>query len=281
MTAQRTATNTVAARVPDWMPAGKPANPDTTIATNKGVAQGPAGHFYGFDALSTSGAHHPLVFLPEDGHHAHDLKKNKEGNMVWDGFWCKESSVGTLSSSGGLGDVVEDCLQRLFVLPTVPPGKNYLTKELHLKDLKRLYLTGHSGGGVPLNAAIGSSLSVTTPTTVCFLDATYSDYRTNIRTFCETWSAKLHLGNGKDDSCLVIVFNPGSGTETWKTKIVDDLKDRKKTALPKPNEVRHRGPGDLPDVRKALKSDPIVVIHTDTAHEDIPKTFTALLLENP
>lgn len=168
VTAQRTATNTVAARVPDWMPAGKPANPDTTIATNKGVAQGPAGHFYGFDALSTSGAHHPLVFLPEDGHHAHDLKKNKEGNMVWDGFWCKESSVGTLSSSGGLGDVVEDCLQRLFVLPTVPPGKNYLTKELHLKDLKRLYLTGHSGGGVPLNAAIGSSLSLTTPTTVCF-----------------------------------------------------------------------------------------------------------------
>ncbi len=109
VTAQRTATNKVAARVPDWMPATKPANGDTIIATKKGVAQGPAGHFYGFDALSTSGAHHPLVLLPEDGHHTHDLKKNKEGKMVWDGFWCKEGSVGTLSSSSGLDDVVEDC----------------------------------------------------------------------------------------------------------------------------------------------------------------------------
>jgi hypothetical protein len=34
-------------------------------------------------------------------------------------------------------------------------------------------------------------------------------------------------------------------------------------------------------VKNALKSNPIVVVNTTTAHEDIPKTFVALLLKNP
>jgi hypothetical protein len=284
VTARRTATGSVAARLADWL-AG---TVDQAVAKAKGVSQGPAGHFYGFDALSSALPHHPLVLLPEDGHHVHDPKIDKKtqqpvldasGNPVWDGFWCKESA-GTLAGATGLDDVVENCLGRLFVLPVVPPGNNYLTKELHLSDMKRLYLTGHSGGGVPLAKALVCNFPLGTPTTACFLDATYNDYRPEIRKFCETWSAKSHLGNGKDDSCLVIVYNPDSKTEPWKTAIVADLKDPKKQVFPV-TELTHSTAADLPAVKNALKSNPIVVIHTTTAHEDIPKTFVGLLLENP
>ena len=285
VTARRTAAGAVEARLADWL-AG---TVDSRVAASKGASQGPAGHFYGFDALSASLPHQPLVLLPEDGHHVHDPKIDKRtklpvldaaGNPVWDGFWCKESLVDTLASATGLDDVVENCLQRLFVLPVVPPGHNYLTKELHLRDMKRLFLTGHSGGGVPLSKALVSNFALGTPTTACFLDGTYNDYRPQVRKFCETWSAKSHLGNGKDDSCLVIVFNPSSGTEDWKKEIVKDLKDPKKQVFAV-NELTHTGAADLPAVKSALKSSPIVVIKTNTAHEDIPKTFVALLLENP
>jgi hypothetical protein len=280
VTAVRTAGTGVAARVPDWI-----TGSDAGTARNKGVAQGPAGHFYQFDVLASSLPHKPLILLPEDGHHTHDPKIDKDTKQPipgsFDGFWCKESTVGTLTTRGGLGDAIANCLERLSVLPVVPAtGANYLTKKLALTDLKRLYLTAHSGGGVPLNASIVSDLAITTPTTACFLDATYGDYRANIRKYCETWQGKSLLGNSAGSSCLVIVFNPDSGTEKHKTEIVKDLRDPKKTVFTV-TEVNHNGPADLPAVETALKSNSIVVIKTKTPHEQIPPTFVPLLLKNP
>lgn len=277
VTASKNAAGAVEARVPDWMTG------DVPNAKAKGTAQGPAGHFYKLDQFDPALPHHPLVLAPEDSHHTHDMTTDKTtGQPVWDGFWAKESVVGTLSSASGLGDLITDCFQRLTALPIVPTpsggAANYLTSN-GAANIKRIYLTGHSGGGVPLDKAAVSDIALKIPTTLCFLDATYNDYSAEVRKFCETWQTGGHLGNGPNDSCVVIIFNPASGTEKNKTALVNNLKSAAPNFAVK--EIVHAGPADIPLVKSTLSSNPIVVIKTNTAHDSIPQKFIPLLLEHP
>jgi len=317
--------STVEARRPDWITTND--NNDQTRAATKGAAQGPAGTFYKLDQLDPALAHHPLALAPEDGHRTHDLKgvfekdasgktvlgtdgkpipvlqKGPDGNVIvgpdgkpkqvmeWDGFWVKESDVGTLSAASGLGDLITNVFARLFVLPVVPlNGKNYLTKQIVANDVKRFFLTGHSGGGVPLDKATVSDLALKIPTTLVYLDATYGKYSPEVRKFCET----VKLGNGKDESSVVIIFNKDSGTADQAKAIVDELKEPKMTdprnpkrLIPDPTkkvfavtELNHTGAADVPAVESALRSNPIVVIKTTTAHDSIPQTFIPIVVKN-
>ena len=286
VTAKRNvATSKVEARVSDWLL----DNEGKAGAAAKGAAKGPAGNFYDFDKLAASLPHHPLILLPEDGHNTHDLKQvlnpdktpkvdpvTNKPVMEWDGFWCKELP-GTLATATGLGDLIENCSERLSVLPVVPAnGKNYLGKKIAVADIKRLFLTGHSGGGVPLDKAITADISLNTPTTLVVLDATYNDYRASLRKFCETWKTRSKLKVAADSSWVVIIFNPASGTAGHKTTIVADLKKNSFTVT----ELKHAQSKGTTAVETALSSNEIVVIETDVAHDGIPQFFIPLVLKN-
>ena len=315
VTAKRNGTK-VEGRAPDWI---SKANSDDNRAASKAAAQGPLGTFYKLDQLDPALPHHPIALAPENAHQTHGMKgvfekdakgnnilgpdnkpipvfqKDKDGNpvlgkdgkplqeLVWDGFWAKELP-GTLSTGAGMGDMVDNVFARLFVLPVVPVnGKNYLTKQIAANDIKRFFLTGHSGGGVPLAKATVSDLALKVPTTVVYLDATYADYTSEVRKFCET----ANLGSAKDQSKMVIIFNPDSGTEPDAKLLVADLKSAK-PKKPKdpprkafvPTELNHTGAADLPAIEAALKTDSIVVIKTNTAHENIPGTFIPIVVRN-
>lgn len=184
-----------------------------------------------------------------------------------------------------LGDLVDDCAARLTVLsPTGPvaAGGGYLAAPLQSSGLKRFFLTGHSGGGVPLFVACASTVATTTPTSLWALDATYGNPALAIRGFCEAWDNQSHLGNGPDDASVVIVFNPDS--KTWKgaNGIRDELRrPRNHAAKPFPvTEVTFKGGSGLPAVETALRTSPIVFIETDVIHDNIPQTFTPILLRN-
>jgi len=104
--------------------------------------QGACGHYYKFDAIdavvSSTVTNLPLVLLPEDG---------------------MASGQTYPSGTATLEAMVDDCLTGLFKLAKPGGGSNYLTQQLHPKDMRRLFLTGHSGGGGPLYEACSSVFS--------------------------------------------------------------------------------------------------------------------------
>ena len=45
-------------------------------------------------------------------------------------------------------------------------------------------------------------------------------------------------------------------------------------------ELNHTGAADVPAVESALRSNPIVVIKTTTAHDSIPQAFIPIVVKN-
>jgi len=146
-----------------------PENPNPTIdyqdargTANAKFSKVTMGVFYEFPLLSASLApgHVPVVLAPEVG--TNDNTKNfdarmrvrtdsngatmtdkKTGKVLWgdvQGVWCKES--GNVASYDGM---VDDCLKKLHALKKPGSNDNYLATALGVADIKRFYLTGHSG----------------------------------------------------------------------------------------------------------------------------------------
>jgi hypothetical protein len=271
----------VVARAPDWLSGGR-----LRAATMKGIAQGPAGPFYKLNALP--GPTFPVVLAPEDS--SEDTAYGTPGHD----YWAREANVGTLATSTTLGDMVDDCLDRLAKLSpsggTVPtPGTgSYLTKELKSTDMKRLFLTGHSGGGVPLfTAACNAGMALNQPTSLWALDATYgapAAYGTPpyaVRIFCENWDAMGRLGMGADDSRVVIVHSIPGQTHNTAMAIRDDLIQGGPGGGQtfSVREVKYDGPQHRTALATALKASPIVFVDTLVPHDAIPQTFIPILLE--
>ena len=264
------------ARAPDWLSGSRLA-----AAAAKGARQGPTGPHYKLDALGP-GPPSPLVLLPEVG--SEDPAFGTPNHP----FWAREAFVGTLAAPTTLGDLVDDCLDRLTRLSpagaavSTPGTGSYLTRALVSTDLARLFLAGHSGGGVPLFTACSNAvLALTQPTSLWAFDATYGHPAASVRTFCERWDAQGRLGMGPDDSRVVILYNPDSGTQPGALEVRDDLEGggpggggTRFTV----EEIEHSGAADLPAVEAALASFPIVLIKTRVAHDAIPQTFTPILL---
>lgn len=268
----------VVARASDWLSGTR-----LTAAITKGTAQGPAGPYYKFNALP-AGPPSPLVLMPEDSSEDPAFSPPRKE------FWAREANVGTLASASTLGDMVDDCLDRLTKLsPTggavASPGVgSYLKKALVTTDLKRLFLTGHSGGGVPLFTACSNmGMALNQATSLWAFDATYGHPAASVRLFCENWETIGRLGMGADDSRVVIIYNPMSGTQPGANEVRDDLRSGGPGAAGTKFSVRelsHQGPRDLPAIESALKSSPIVFINTNVAHDLIPQFFTPILLRN-
>jgi hypothetical protein len=281
----------VVARAPDWLSGKRLAS-----ATSKGAAQGACGPYYKFDSLTGAP---PLALLPEDGSEddTYDTsmvpaptRADPSARTVKQGFWSREANVGTLATPATLGEMIDDCLDRLTRLSptgaavTTPGTGSYLTRALESSDVTRLFLTGHSGGGVPLfTACANADMALKQATSLWVFDATYGHPAASVRIFCESWAAMDRLGMGPDDSRMVVIFNPGSETQPGAHEVRDDLQNGGPGGTGTRftvTELNHGGAKDLPAIEAALKASPIVFIKTNVAHDAIPQTFTPILLRN-
>ena len=278
-----------------------------TVGPNRPFREPPAaaGPKYGLDKLLT---HDPIVLVPEDGVPRHDL--NKEG--TFDGNFAK-TSAGTLTTPTGLGDLLADSfthlqnLQNTFAASTSGTTHSYLPASAMASNIKRLFIAGHSGGGVPLANAAGSTAATTIPTDLMLLDCTYNSGQNALYIkFCKAWNDQGKFGPGAGNSRLIVVCRPGAdaGTEANTNAIRDGLKalglkiskpvivpTKAGSSVPLPVgddmvELSFSS-GDLsthPDqlalLKEAMTKFKAVFVKTNMAHDSIPQTFMPILADS-
>lgn len=186
--------NSGACVLPDW------SDPSDTIA-----ARDPHTHALvtncapnGYQLAAAADANHqPIVLVPEDTHptgakHIH--------------------TIGGFTGKADLGALVDECFQHLSDVSflkkdTACGGGPYLAKKPALTDIKRFFLSGHSGGGFPLFTAAVSDLVNAVPTDLCLLDCTYGwqgKDHLNYIDYCKT--KKASLGNAAGQSRLLCFY---------------------------------------------------------------------------
>jgi hypothetical protein len=190
--------------------------------------------------------------------------------------------------------MIDDCCTRLRRLSKrVTTSATYLeTKPDKLVDstkLKRLYLTGHSGGGVPLTSACTNKLARLTgkddmPTDLWVFDGTYGTGKDEYTSFCKDLSDKGKLGNGPLLSRFVAVVIKNSSTDVdvpkegqlnRMTTIVKKMRDSGLTV----KEVEFKADSDIPMIKSTVMCNPITIIrNTAVEHDHIPTKFIPILL---
>jgi N-acetylmuramoyl-L-alanine amidase len=164
----------------------------------KALTKPNAGVNYGFD--KTDGLlHQPIEMLPEVG-----VGVTGDPNT-----WCVEPA-GKMVNKSALGEMIDNCLDRLSRLDKPSGRVKYLSKKVQTKDLKRLFLMGHSGGSNPLSASASSNVARSLVTDLVAFDATFAENITPYFDFCKHWNDKGLLGNGERSSRFITVY--GSGT---------------------------------------------------------------------
>lgn len=202
-----------------------------------------------------------------------------------------EDGVGQLSSQDGLGNLIDNCIRRLQALPKPSRSPNYLdpAKALDQTKLKRLFLTGHSGGGGPLAAAAASKLALagTIGIDLWSFDSTYGTGKTEYPAFCKALDAKL--GNGPGQSRFVGIAIKGTATDSKagaQNRLTDIVKDINALGLKagRVTEVdynHNRAATELPALEATLSSKPLVVIRIvagSVVHDSIPTVFFPILV---
>jgi hypothetical protein len=235
-------------KIPSWVP--------THRRGQAGVrASGPK---YELDKL-TAGTFHPLVLVPEVGSpvltSAADLAENarqrevnkpvedanakkpkgepkdplpfpKVPSATADSFWGTEgASAPKLGTATGIEDLVDNCAARLRVLPVI--GKtsvNYLTKDVSHTKITRLFIGGHSGGGVPLSSSAKSNLPQTIPTDLILLDCNYDQDFSGYTAYLRAKAGASKLGTATGQSRFICVNFTDSGTKGNAKKLFDTVK---------------------------------------------------------
>ncbi len=188
--------------------------------------------------------------------------------------------------------MIDDCCNRLRRLPKrVTTTGTYLDvtpqKLVDSSKLKRLYLTGHSGGGVPLTSACKNNLARLTgatdmPTDLWVFDATYGTGVAEYTSFCKDLTDKGKLGNGAALSRFVGIVIKGTQTDTDSNGMTDVVKNMKSVGLTV-KEIEFSGDSDIPMVKSTVMCNPITVIRItggSVQHDNIPIKFPPILLEN-
>jgi hypothetical protein len=212
-------------------------------------------------------------------------------------FWGTETGGRMETEKDRLKKIVDDCCNRLRRLPKrVTATSTYLEttpdKLIDSTKLKRLYLSGHSGGGVPLAAACTNDLARQkgaddTPTDLWVFDATYGGGLPEYTSFCKELTDAKKMGNGPKLSRFVAVVIKNSDTD------LDDAKHANRmTAIVKKmkadglavKEVEFKGDSDIPMIKSAVMCNPITVIRnvagqSKVQHDEIPGKFIPILLE--
>lgn len=189
---------------------------------------------------------------------------------------------GSLSQPGSLGTLVDECLQRLVLVKTVPGRPPCPQPPLtSVPSVKRLFLAGHSGAHTGIFASAKSSIIETTPTDLILLDCFYVDGRDALRHFAAR--AKGGLGNGPNQSRILLAHDPGSygpgedNFPTLKNMLLTEFKGQA-------TEVKYpRGRNDaqsaLQPTREALRKFPIVIVSGSLGHFSIPPDYIPRVLE--
>ena len=182
--------------------------------------------------------------------------------------------------------MVDDCCNRLRRLPKrVTTTSTYLEttpdKMVDSSKLKRLYLSAHSGGGVPLSAACTNKLARLTsaddmPTDLWVMDATYGSGLAEYSSFCKELNDAGKMGNGPKLSRFVGIVIKGTSTDTNMTAIIAKMRGDGLTVT----EFEFKGDSDIPKLKSILMCNPITVIReTSVPHDDIPTKFIPIFLE--
>ena len=251
-------------RVPDWA---------TTDAARAGAAAKQAvGLIYGLDRLeSRETGKRPLVLVPE-------VAVLSQGS-----FWAREP-ISQYTDPQRLGLLVEDCADRLARLHR-PEGDAYLPHDFAVRKgksrLERVYFSGHSGAGLPLEEAARSALLLPdtgVPADLWLFDCTYWSKVDGFVEFCRRWHAAGRLGGGhRDHARFVCVYRPKTQTE----EVADTLRGEiaKVLRVDAGSLVRDHSAGNLEaEIRPALRRAGVLFLRTPTPHDEIPTLFIPELL---
>lgn len=229
----------------------------------------------------------PVVLLPEDV------------ELSTGGAWSVPPR-GQYTSTTRLEELVMDCYEHLRCLVN-PSGQHYLEPGMehgasYLGNVRRVYLSGHSGGGKPLVEAAGSDMMLVTSTSAMgvgdraadlwLFDCTYGFGIQNYIDFCRNWQAAGKLAYRADSSRLVCVYlpkSPNSDTETeadsLRVRLAREVLQVPADSLRKlhdSNDMSSRSMTSL--VIPALMNSAVVFIRTQVPHDQIPTKFIPLLL---
>ena len=263
-------------RVPDWAARDESARKGAS-------AKLAAPLVYGLDRLGTRLAgQEPIVIVPEDS------------TLATGSFWAKEPA-GQYADPARLGKLVTDALGHLACLHR-PDGRSYLPDgfaEVRTRPaaapgaaaaptLDRVYLCGHSGAGLPLEEAAGSTLILPdrgTPADLWLFDCTYWSKVAGFVRFCERWKAVNRLAGGRRDAArFVCIYRPRTQTE----EVADALRDEVARILGVESRllVRDHSPANFEkDIAPALRTSGALFLRTHLPHDEIPTFFIPALLQ--
>jgi hypothetical protein len=249
-------------RVPDWA-AGR-------ASSRAGAsAKSAAPLVYGLDRLGSKvGTKEPIVLVPE------------VSTLATGSFWAREPA-GQYADTSRLGRVVEDCRNHLACL-SKPGGGRYIRPDVDKALIARIYLCGHSGAGVPLEEAAGSSLILPekgVPTDLWLFDCTYWSKVAGFVRFCERWCAVGRLEGSRSDAArFVCVYRPKTQTE----EVADELRGAIARILDvnAASLLKNHSPENFAaEVRPALRKSGVLFVRTELSHDAIPGFFIPALIE--
>jgi hypothetical protein len=284
-------------RVPRWVSATgrKHIIGDPAVKGMDGVKAAPIK--YGFNSLAASqralspeesfknlDVKDPVVLIPEDA----------EPGSKW-----AVPPKGQYGTSTKLQDLVIECYEHLRCLRN-PAGRPYLPADMSqraswVSNIRRTYMSGHSGGGKPLVETAAADMVLVTPSSVAgvggravefwLFDCTYGFGTKNYVNFCVNWLDNKLLAYGADSARFVCVYRAKdsiSDTETeanqLRGEIAKALKVSPGSLLKLHDSAKMSSPSMINTVIPALISRPVVFIRTQVAHDMIPTLFTPLLL---
>jgi len=255
-------------RVPDWA---------TTEAARAGAAAKQAAPLaYRLDRLEEQRAgKSPVVLVPE------------VGRLSSGSFWAVEPA-GQYQHPARLAKLTADCLEHLACLRR-PGGEQYLSRDFLERALPepgkpaldRIYLSGHSGAGIPLEEAAVSSLVLPengVPTDLWLFDCTYWSRIDGFVRFCEEWAARKRLaGADRKAARLVCIYRARTQTEP----VADTLRGEAARILhvdPASLVRDHTRENFEAEIRPALQQSGAMFLRTCLPHDEIPTFFLPALL---
>jgi hypothetical protein len=260
---------------------------------------------YKLAAAADGAPSRPIVLAPENAN-PQDRTKNTDGRFA---------------DPDGVAKYIGDCTQRLSRLTRHASCANRSSTYLppnRVSFIRRIFIAGHSGGGITLRSAARSGkLLDLFPSDLVQLDCNYGhdgggDAYATARN--KLASAGLGLGNGRDQSRIIITTTGGSadgssGTkgscDTLVAKLRNDLRLTHTTVAYDQATKRPISPPDLDKVGggimqithiaddtdapsddnlafivAAMQKCPIVYIVTNVAHDHNPDVFIPLVLKS-
>lgn len=274
-------------RPPDWAP----RRTGSALRSSRGIALVPgapvaAGPKYGLDRAAQASAQRPVVLVPED------VVPSSSS------FWAV-GAAGSLGSPARLGSMVNDCLQKLNALQS-PAGTPYLEPR-DPGSIRRFFLAGHSGGGVPLAPSCTSTLALSVPTDLWLYDCTYGAVRNpSYVRFCRHWRSNGQLGNDARSSRMAIFVTSDPLTTGVAANLIRELRQpfavngrrfpgftyarltrRGLTpSAPSVDIVEALPDATVAQIDTALRTSPVVFVHTVEPHDHIPLVWTPRLLSS-